>query len=81
MNALFLIDRDRDLSAKLSAAILVAKLKMCIEKLDVDFQQISKNAVADNSIGRRSETTVRYAGPDKNESRQKFLPFRAEWSQ
>ena len=49
MNALFLIDRDSDLSAKHSAAILVAKLKMCIEKLDVDFQQISKNAVADNS--------------------------------
>ena len=52
---------------------------MHIEKLDVDFQQTSKHAVADSPIWR--PTAVRYAGPDKNESRQKFIPFRAEGSQ
>jgi len=52
---------------------------MHIEKLDVDFQQISKHAVADNPIWR--QTAVRYAGPDKNESRQKFILFKAEGGQ
>ena len=52
---------------------------MHIEKLDVDSQQKSTHAVADSPIWR--QTAVRYAGPDKNESRQKFMPFRAEGSQ
>jgi len=52
---------------------------MHIEKLDVDFQQISNHAVADNPIWR--QTAVHYARPDKNESRQKFIPFKAEGSQ
>jgi len=52
---------------------------MHIEKLDVDFQQMSKHAVADKPIWRR--TAGRYAGPDKNESGQKFILFRAEGNQ
>ena len=60
MNALFLIVRsDRDLHSYPNY-----KVYMHIEKLDVDFQQISKHAVADNPIWR--QTVVR-AGPlDKN---------------
>ena len=55
------------------------KVYMHLEKLDVDFQQMSKHAVADNPILR--QTAVRNAGPDKNESRQKFILFEAEGGQ
>ena len=40
---------------------------MHLEKLDVNFQQLSKHAVADIPIWRQA--AVRYAGPDKNESK------------
>ena len=39
----------------------------------VDFQQISRHAVADNPIWR--QTTVLNARPDKNESQQRFELF------
>ena len=63
----------------LTAACQLCKVYMHIEKLDVDFQQTSKQAVTDNPISR--QTAVRYAGPDKNESRQKFMLFKAEGGQ
>ena len=82
MNALFLIvnseERQRSFS-KTFGSYPSCKVYMHIERLDFDFQQISKYAVADSPIWR--QTAVRYVGPDKNESRQKFIPFREEGSQ
>ena len=82
MNALFLIVRGEQRQrsfGKTFGSYPSCKVYMHIEKLDVDFQQKSKHAVANSPIWR--QTVVRYAGPDKNESRQKFMPFRAEGSQ
>ena len=74
MNALFLIvnseERQRSFGSYPSC-----KVYMHIERLDVDFQQISKYAVADSLIWRQT------CRARQNESRQKFIPFREEGSQ
>ena len=76
MNALFLIvnseERQRSFS-KTFGSYPSCKVYMHIERLNVDFQQISEYAVADSPIWR--QTAVRYAGPDKTRVDKNSYPL------